>query len=265
MLGLNRARAVVLGISLLTMVGAYMLISPASLPEPVQMAMPSSTASVEVLVAAVELPMGNAVTANDVRWASWPADGVAQGMIRKDEAGALEKDIIGALVRSSFFINEPMRREKLIKADGSGFLAAILPSGKRAIAISIDRAGNSTAGGFVLPNDRVDVIKTGQQDSGAAARDNLSSETILTNIRVLAIGPNIQERNGEKVIVGETATLELDPNQTETIALAQRAGTLSLALRSLADANKPVDPVDVNGRQSLTLVRFGVTTQSAKP
>ena len=67
------------------------------------------------------------------------------------------------------------------------------------------------------------------------------SETILTNIRVLAIGQNIQERNGEKVVTGETATLELTPAQAEMITLAQKIGQLSLALRSLADANQTQD------------------------
>jgi pilus assembly protein CpaB len=262
MLGLSRARAAILGISLLTMFAAYMMISPAPAPDPVRVVQEAPPArTVDVLVAATDLPLGNTVSQNDVRWAAWPMDSVPQFVIRKEEVGALEKEVIGALVRSSFIANEPIRREKLIRADGSGFLAAVLPSGKRAIAIAIDRSGNSTAGGFVLPNDRVDIVKTGRQDPNGAV-DSFSSETILTNIRVLAIGPNTQDRNGEKVIVGETATLELDPRQVETVTLAQKSGTLSLALRSLADANEPMPE---NGdRQGLTLVRFGVTSQSAK-
>ena len=116
----------------------------------------------------------------------------------------------------------------------------------------------------MLPNDRVDIIKTGRQDTAPSTVESFISETILTNIRVLAIGQNIQERNGEKVVVGETATLELDPRQVETVTLAQKSGAISLALRSLADAGE-VAPVDTAGRQGLTLVRFGITTQSAKP
>jgi pilus assembly protein CpaB len=259
MLGLTRARAAVLGISLLTMFAAYMMISPAPAPDPAKAAKEGSSArTVEVLVAATDLPLGNTLSQNDVRWVAWPMDSVPQLVFRKEEAAAVDKEVIGSLVRSSFIANEPIRREKLIRAEGSGFLAAVLPSGKRAIAISIDRSGNSTAGGFVLPNDRVDIVKTAKEDSG----DSFNSETILTNIRVLAIGPNTQDRNGEKVIVGETATLELDPRQVETVTLAQKSGTLSLALRSLADAKEPMPE---NGdRQGLTLVRFGVTSQSAK-
>ncbi len=265
MLGLSGARAIVLGISLLTMLAAYMLVGTGTPPAPVtitQAAPPART--VDVLVAATDLPLGNAVSQNDVKWLAWPEGGVPQGVIRKDEVGALEKDVLGALVRSAFYASEPIRREKLIKVDGTGFLSAVLPSGKRAIAMSIDRAGNSTAGGFVLPNDRVDIVRTGRQEGGAPGTESFISETILTNIRVLAIGPNIQERNGEKVVIGETATLELDPRQVETVTLAQKSGTLSLALRSLADANEPAPPPEVSDRQGLTLVRFGLTTQTAK-
>ena len=91
------------------------------------------------------------------------------------------------------------------------------------------------------------------------------SETILTNIRVLAIGQNIQERNGEKVVTGETATLELTPTQAEMITLAQKIGHLSLALRSLADANQTQDaPRSDRAESALTVVRYGVSKQSPK-
>ncbi len=264
MLGLSGARAAVLGISLLTMGAAYMLIGPATapmLPATVQEAPRART--IDVLVASQDLPLGTTLTQRDVRWLSWPEDSVPQGVIRKDQPVNLETDLYGTLVRSAFVASEPMRREKLIRADGSGFLAAVLPSGKRAVAITIDRAGSSTAGGFVLPNDRVDVLKTGRQE-GSPNGDSITTDTILTNIRVMAIGQNVQDRNGEKVVVGETATLELDPRQAETITQAQKSGSLALALRSLADANEPLAPADTSERQGLTLVRFGITTQTAK-
>jgi pilus assembly protein CpaB len=155
MLGISGARAVVLGISVLTMLVAYVLIAPGEGPVKVVREV-EPTRTVEVLVAVYDLPLGNMVTQNDVRWLAWPQDSVPKGAISKAEAATLDKEVIGALVRSSFVAFEPIRKEKLIRPDGSGFLSAVLPSGKRAIAISIDRAGNSTAGGFVLPNDRVD-------------------------------------------------------------------------------------------------------------
>ena len=104
---------------------------------------------------------------------------------------------------------EPIRREKLVK--GQGFMSAILPAGMRAVAINIDSQGATSAGGFILPGDRVDVIRTSRDASAGASSDNYVSETLLQNVKVLAVGPNIQEKNGQSVVVGSNATLELDP------------------------------------------------------
>lgn len=248
------------------MLVAYMFFGNPPPPPEAQVAAPAAPQqrTVEVAVAASDLPLGNTIAASDLRWVTWPEGQVPQGALTRGEQPAIDREIIGALVRFPFVANEPLRREKLIRPDGSGFLAAMLPSGKRAVAINTERTGGSTAGGFVLPNDRVDVIKTGRQEAVAGAPETYVSETILTNVRVLAIGQAIREKDGKPDIVGDTATLELDPRQVEIITLAQRSGTLSLALRSIADANetKPVDSADRSG--GLTLVRFGVTTQSAR-
>ena len=93
--------------------------------------------------------------------------------------------------------------------------------------------------------------------------DGHVSEVILRNIRVLAIGQNVQERNGEKVVVGETATLEIEPGQVEGLVQAQKSGSLSLALRSLKDAGEKNPPAQADN--SMTLVRYGVTSKSVKP
>jgi pilus assembly protein CpaB len=259
------ARLAVLGIALAAGAGAFLL-RPA--PAPVETAAVPAPAipTVEVLVAAVDIPLGNGLQANDLRWAAWPADSVPVGVIRKSETPEAQKELMGHLARAQIFASEPIRRERLMKTDGSGFLSAVLPSGKRAIAITIDNRGANSAGGFILPNDRVDVIRTRRDDaaSRAASSDVMMSETLLTNIRVLAIGQNVQERNGEKVVTGETATLELEPRQAESVALAQRTGSISLALRSLADA-KGDDKQLVQEDSALTIVRYGVTIQNVKP
>jgi pilus assembly protein CpaB len=259
------ARLAVLGIALAAGAGAF-LMRPA--PAPVQQVETPAPRipTVDVLVAAVDIPLGNGLQATDLRWAAWPADSVPTGVIRRSDAPEAQKELTGQLARAQIFASEPIRRERLMKTDGSGFLSAVLPPGKRAVAITIDNRGANSAGGFILPNDRVDVIRTRRDDAASRVQsaDVMISETILTNIKVLAIGQNVQERNGEKVITGETATLELDPRQAETIALAQRNGTISLALRSLADAKddaKAPPPED----SSLTIVRYGVTIQNVKP
>ena len=260
------ARLAVLGIAILSGGAAALMMSggspPPPPPPPPVVQMPNMS---NVLVAASDVPMGQTVRPPDLRWQPWPAEMVPAGYIKRSQnPGALE-ETVGSIARSNFLSGEPIRREKLIKADGSGFMSAILPSGMRAVAISIDTRGATSAGGFVLPNDRVDVLRTYRDDdaSRSGGGDVHLTETILTNIRVLAIGQNVQERNGEKVVTGETATLELTPSQAEYVTLAQKIGQLSLVLRSLADAQR-ADEAREERDGGLTIVRYGVPKHSAK-
>jgi pilus assembly protein CpaB len=149
-----------------------------------------------------------------------------------------------------------VRDSKLIKADGSGFMAAILPSGMR--AISTDITPETGAGGFILPNDRVDVILS-RRDRDTDKGGSDTAETILTNVRVLAIDQTVEEKNGQRVVVGKTATLELTPSQAEQLAVSRQLGTLTLALRSLIDAREGADSGDPRDRRGAGIQRFGVT------
>jgi pilus assembly protein CpaB len=125
---------------------------------------------------------------------------------------------------------------RVVKPDDRGFMAAVLTPGSRAISVAV----NPTSGisGFVLPGDRVDLVLTHaiKSDSGGSGGDKPerhASETILSDLRVLAIGQKIQEaKNGETITAG-TATLEVTPKQVEVIAVAIELGKLSLSLRSL--------------------------------
>jgi pilus assembly protein CpaB len=260
------ARLAVLGVAILSGGAAALMMGgseppPPPPPPPVAQTIPMS----DVLVAASDLPMGQTLRAGDLRWQPWPADMVPSGYItRSQNPGGLEQ-AAGSIARSNFLSGEPIRRERLIKADGSGFMSAILPPGMRAVAISIDTRGATTAGGFILPNDRVDVLRTYRDDeaSRSGGGDVHMTETILTNIRVLAIGQNVQERNGDRVVTGETATLELTPTQAETVTLAQRIGQLSLVLRSLADAQRSEEAKEER-EAGLTIVRYGIAKHSAK-
>lgn len=212
----------------------------------------------QIMVAARDLPLGRVITADDIAWQSWPEQALAPFMIHRDKAGA---DVVGAIVRGSFYAGEPLRPERLIKGANSGFLSAVLPSGMRAVAITIDAQGSTSAGGFVLPNDRVDVIRT-VRGGGNAGVESYVSETLLSNVKVLAIGQNVQDKNGTPTQVGNTATLELDPVQTETVILAQRSGQLSLALRSMQDAGQTVG-VDLNGGKT-TVIRYGIEADAGR-
>jgi pilus assembly protein CpaB len=193
----------------------------------------------DVLVANTEIGMGSAVSAQDLRWQTWPAAAAGASFIKKSDRPEAINQLAGSIARVPFSDGEPIREAKLIRANGSGFMAAILPTGMR--AVSTDISPETGAGGFILPNDHVDVILTRRDRDAEQANGGVEahvSETILNNVRVLAIDQTVEEKNGQRVVVGKTATLELSPRLAERLALAHQLGTLSLALRSLVDTGK---------------------------
>jgi pilus assembly protein CpaB len=141
-------------------------------------------------------------------------------------------------------------------------MAAILPTGMRAISTEI--SPETGAGGFILPNDRVDVIlsKREKNPDRNASGDVVNSEIILSNIRVLAIDQAPKEKDGQNSVVGRTVTLELKPEQAETLARSRQTGTLALALRSIADVNAIASNEEQAVRRggSINVVRYGVAS-----
>ncbi|MBL8589348.1 MAG: Flp pilus assembly protein CpaB [Methylobacteriaceae bacterium] len=266
---MNKARIAVLGVALTAGAAAWWLMSGAAPPPPSSPQIVAAAPAVEttgVLIASREIPMGTQIGEGDMRWQQWPRGDLPDYIIRQEgDSAKVIEELKGSIARVAFAVGEPMRRDKLIKGMGAGYLSAILPQGYRAVAINIDSTGSTTAGGFILPNDRVDVVRVFRDDVESKARgaDVYASETILSNVRVLAIGQNVQEKNG--ATTGSTnATLELDPRQVEQIVMAQRVGggNLTLALRSMLDAAKREGgpPEDVG--RGLTIVRFGQQSQS---
>ena len=208
-----------------------------------------------------DIPRGQTISPADVIWQAWPATTAGGNFIRKNDRPKALENLTGMIVRAPFIAGEPIREAKLVNAKGSGFMAAILPSGMRAVSTQI--SPETGAGGFILPNDRVDVILTprSSRDADKSGGGEHRSETILRNIRVLAIDQNVEEKNGQKVVVGKTATLELLPSQAETLALSQQLGTLSLALRSIADVSDEDSKSDESDtRRNINVVRFGIST-----
>jgi pilus assembly protein CpaB len=219
--------------------------------------------TVEVLVARSDIPLGHSVGAAEMQWQLWPVAAASPVFVRKTEKPNAIEELSGAIARAPFVAGEPLRENKLIKANGSGYMAAVLDKGMRAISTEI--SPETGAGGFILPNDRVDVIlsRRDQEAQRATGIESHTSETILNNIRVLAIDQTLGEKDGQKVVIGKTATLELAPRQAESLALSRQLGTLSLALRSLADAGETTLPDDGGGKKAgINMVRFGVTTVS---
>lgn len=234
--------------------------------EPTQVAVPVN--ATEVLVAAKDLSLGDITKQSDFRWQTWPADSVTPTFITKDEGNAGMSSVTGAVVRSPISQGEPITRQKLVKAGDGGVLAAILPSGMRAISTRIKE--ETSAGRLILPNDHVDVILTRRLHAGSGGQDQFVSDTLFHNIRVLAIGQQIETKNdGKKAAEGSanTATLELTPRQAEMLALANSMGEISLSLRSIADGDPKTptadsDPFNTERSSAVRVFKYGVPTRA---
>ena len=258
------ARIIVLLIALVAGGIAALLAGRSDRPLPIAQAPVAPLETVEVLVAGSDIGLGQSVTGGELRWQIWPAAAAenANFIKRNDRPDAINQ-ISGSIARSPFFAGEPVRESRLIKGTGSGYMAAILPTGMR--AISTDVTPETGAAGFILPNDRVDVIlsRRDREAERTAGVEVHTSETVLTNVRVLAIDQTVEEKGGQRVVVGKTVTLELSQRQAESLVMARSQGQLSLALRSLVDAqgDKPDTSADDRGqRNGVNIVRFGVTT-----
>jgi pilus assembly protein CpaB len=257
---MNTARIVVLAIALgAGGVAAYLASSADNNnkppPEPV-----AQLPTVEVLVAKNDINLGQKVKPEDLQWQVWPASTASNSFIRKGDRPDAAKELTGAIARTAMMAGEPIREQKLVKADGSGYMAAILPSGMRAVSTEI--SAETGAGGFILPNDRVDVLMTRRfknPDSRTNMPDVVQTEIVLHNVRVLAIDQAPKEKDGQNAVLGKTVTLELKPEQNVALANARQAGTLSLALRSIADTDA-VEVVEAarTNRQDVQIVRHGI-------
>jgi pilus assembly protein CpaB len=216
--------------------------------------------TVDVLVAKSDIGLGQSVKPDDLQWQTWPSATASNSFIRRSDKPEAMKDVVGSIARAPFIAGEPIREQKPVRAEGSGFMAAMLPSGMRAVSTEI--SPETGAGGFILPNDRVDVILTKRlKNPDSNQPDIVTSEIILANIRVLAIDQAPKEKDGQNAVVGKTVTLELKPEQIATLTAARQAGTLSLALRSIADVNVvEVRTEDRSAKQGVNVIRYGVAS-----
>jgi pilus assembly protein CpaB len=220
--------------------------------------------TVEILVAKADIGLGQVVKPEDLQWQIWPAATASGSLINRAGKADAITEIAGSIARAPFIGGEPIREQKLVKANGSGFMAAILPTGMRAISTEI--SPETGAGGFILPNDRVDVILSKREKNpDSKGPDLVIAEIVLTNVRVLAIDQAPKEKEGINTLVGKTATLELKPDQAETLARARQGGTLSLALRSITDVNMAESQSDeqiLKRNDGLNVVRYGIANQT---
>ncbi|HZY51144.1 MAG TPA: Flp pilus assembly protein CpaB [Devosia sp.] len=223
-------------------------------------------ARAQVLIAKNNIGVGERLSAENVQWQDWPEGAVRAEYITSAGTPNAIDQMKGSVARFELFPGEPIQQNKLVRSD-QGYLSAVLDKGMRGVSISV--AAESASGGFIVPNDHVDVILTQGGPNGQQ-----TSSTLLSNVRVLAINARLGEtgKTGgsedssdpnaspkSQVFPGTAiATLELDPPQAETIINASQLGRLSLALRSIVDfAPSPGDQDPIKHNAPIKLIRYG--------
>lgn len=243
---------------------AYLATRGAGTPQQVAQIVSVDAPQTQILVANQAIGVGQRLTPETVEWQSWPESAVRPEYVTISAVPDAPTQLTGTLARFEIFPGEPIREAKLVRAD-EGYLSAVLQKGMRAVSLPVN--AESSAGGFIVPNDRVDIVQTITTDQG------LKSQTILQNVKVLAIGQRLGERGltagspdqqkpESQVFQAQTiATVELDPTQAEAMVTAVGMGRLSLVLRSMRDFNQPVELLaSKTDSQTVKLIRFGVET-----
>ncbi|UYQ71838.1 Flp pilus assembly protein CpaB [Pelagibacterium flavum] len=214
-------------------------------------------ARAQVLVANRAIGLGQRLTEADVGWQDWPEGALRSEFITASAVPDAPQQVAGSVARFEFFPGEPIREAKLVNST-QGYLSAVIGQGMRAVSVAVNP--DSASGGYIVPNDRVDIVLT---RSGGDY-----SETILSNIRVLAIGTRLGEAgttggqvdpdnpSSQVFESAEIATLEVTPAQSETILQSGSIGRLTLVLRSVVDFGQTVAD-DNSGSQTVRLVRYG--------
>lgn len=254
------ARIILLLVALLAGGLAAFLATRGGGPEPAtQVTQVVASPETKILTAKVAIGVAERLTPDNVEWIPWPESALRPDYVTIAAMPEAATELAGSVARFEFFPGEPIRDVKLVKAN-QGYLSAVLEQGMRGISIPV--ASASASGGFIVPNDRVDVILSQDTPGGQM------SETILNNVKVLAIGQRLGEvgttgsaadpenPRAEIFTDGTIATLELTPAQGETLINASSIGSLSLALRSMADFNESPDTLQ-STNQAIRVIKFG--------
>src|SRR4051794_10518625 len=226
-------------IAAVTAIMAKNMFTGASAPQAQAAVVPAGP---EVLVATRTLPVGTIIDAEAFRYQPWPQGLVQPAYYTRGEAGADPQTLIGTVVRNEISAGQPLTQGALVRPGERGFLAAALGPGMRAVTVGV--SATSGVAGFVFPGDRVDLVLTQEVTGGGDGPPLRASETIVRNIRVLAVDQRLNSRDESGNQVAQTVatvTFEATPKISEKIAVAQTIGQLSLSLRSLADNNAELE------------------------
>lgn len=254
---MSPVRILILVVAAVAAIALAFLVRGALSPKPaapVTVAAPAKAVK-QVLVAKRDLAVGTRLTATDFGWQDWPADTINAAYITDGAAaeapptgaagaardvaktannlfgGAAIESRVGAIVREAILSGEPIIDRKLVRGGEGGFMAVVLQPGMRAIAASV--TVDTSAGGFILPGDRVDVMQSHEVNVDNSR--SFATQTIVRNVRVLAIDQTATPPDKDKSMVGATATLEIPAGVAESFLSAKAGGNMALALRSYAD------------------------------
>ena len=264
---MNALRIGILAAAAVAAIAVAFFVRQAMTTEEPQVAQVEQRPATRILAARRDINIGERVSASDFYWQSWPEEAVAPGYI-VENSGQDGSDFAGAVVRSAIRQGEPVTGRRLVQQGDAGFMSAVLSPGMRAVAVPT--SAETGAGGFILPNDRVDVIVSYQQENEETRRREYVARTIVENARVLAIDQTYADEEGEGTVVGETATLELTADQARAVSLAVAQGEVTLILRSLEDTTSgpslvsggetlpaPISNSDEGSSRRVTLIRYG--------
>lgn len=225
-------------------------------PQPQPVAVASKPVVTMVVVAKSDIPVGTFLREDMLGWQAWPNDTLdpnymVQGQNDpKTQAPYDTKSLVGTVARLPIAAGQPITNARIVRPGEQGFLAAALKPGMRAITVGVSET--SGIAGLVFPGDRVDLLLTHEiaNSTGQTGEKRHASETVLENIRVLAIDQSLSHQTDAKqtagpAVVGKTATIEVNPKQAEMVAVAGTLGALSLSLRSLASPDGGTTVTDI--------------------
>ena len=285
---MNAVRIIILAVAAVAAIAVAIVVRSMATrghaPQPVAAA-PVQRPMTRVLTAKVDLPVGTRLSVENMAWQNWPAealnplfitDGAAPvAAVTTGTAGAVHQahqaasdaltgntammSIDGSIVRTALVRGEPIMASKIVRGGQGGFMSVVLGPGMRAMSVPVNVEGS--AGGFVLPGDRVDVL------TGRASRDSeqgFTAEVVMRNVRVLAVDQTTQSAAGARAIVGAVVTLEIPAGDMEVMARAKAQGNVMLALRSYADLGGPTGragPALSNTGNNVRVFRAGQSSQ----
>ncbi len=244
---MDRSKIIVFALMVLAGGGAFFLIMGNEPEQTVQIIEKVEEKTVRVLVADGDLVRGERISAERIKWIDWPEKALSPQYFT--EASISTEDLDNSVVRTSIVDGEPIFDGKIVREGSSGFMAAVLAPGMRAITTRV--SPETASGGFILPGDIVDIYYA--DTSGNS--NNANFRLLLEQVKVLAIDANYQENPEATFIGGGTATLELTPDDAEFF-LSSRAsrGEISLVLRSIFE---PETPSDSKQRSNIQVIRYG--------